>query len=445
MVKEDFVDDDSREPSSKEGLADTVGNILAAGGNGDVRDRIHSGLSGEPKPEFTQAPPRHRPSRSPFAEPPVKKEGPFSLEPLDLTRSTPSTATTNTTNFNSNFLNQEYLMLGDLILKPSLPSLLPIDPGDFDPGDTSDPMAPLMASFDHENSRPFIALSGVGAGSDNDEDINNLNGNERSYMNVPGSAGSNRFPHHGTANPSSYTADARSPYVSPLVSHHIYQTVQDIYANKVINFDYPQSYHSLTHFLKRRFSIAGKLLSPDEAAHKKKNLLIILKLIASYRPTFISAHKSLFRPFDFHFLEMSFQRCLLDYENLSRLNALPTIIWRRTGEIVSISNDLVNLLGLSVSEVLSKRTFIMELMFDDDSIVDYFRLFKSVAVGNLRSTIVTRCKLIKRTNNQNFATTNTRLGELDYIDFCSAWTVKRDLFDIPMMIVGQFLPMLITA
>lgn len=327
----------------------------------------------------------------------------------DLPNSTPST---NTTNFNSNFLNQEYMMLGDLISKP-------LSPLSFDITTAAPPLVSpnFLAEVESESkTRPFISLGNVR----DDESRSNEFNFDPSLVDKP-------------------------QYVSPLVSHHIYQTVQDIYSNKIINFDYPLSYHSLTHFLKSRFSFSGDL-PPEEKARKRSNLLIILRLIASYRPTFISAHKSLFQPFDFQFLEMSFQRCLLDYESLSRLNASPTIIWRRTGEIVSMSNDLVNLLGLSISDVLSKRTFIMELMYDDESIVEYFRLFKSVAVGNLHLTINTRCKLIKKPSGdtRSIANTNTQLQDYDFIEFCCVWTVKRDLFDLPMVIVGQFLPVLPT-
>lgn len=324
------------------------------------------------------------------------------------TPSTSATGTTNTTsNFHSNFVNQEYMMLGDLISKPSSPSSM----------DYTAAAAPLMSpgflselELETNHSRPFISLHTTEKNFEVAVDPNELN---------------------------------KPQYTSPLVSHHIYQTVQDIYSNPVINFDYPLSYHSLTYFLRNRFAVSDKN-TETERTTKRKNFLIILKLIASYRPTFISLHNSLLQPYDIHFLEMSFQRCLLDYENLSRLNASPTIIWRRTGEIVSISNDLVNLLGLSISEILSKRTFIMELMYDDASIVEYFRLFKSVAVGNLHLTIVTKCKLIKRLAGAKVAQTNTKLGDSDFIEFCSVWTVKRDLFDLPMMVVGQFLPILPT-
>ena len=216
-------------------------------------------------------------------------------------------------------------------------------------------------------------------------------------------------------------------YVNPLTTHQMYQKVQDIYKKNVIDFDYPLLYHNLTYFLKQRF--LGNDLPSEQKQRKRENLLVILKLIASYRPTFIAAHKSLLKPYDFQFLEMSLQRVLLDCENLSQLNLSPTIIWRRTGEIVSISDDLLSLLGYNLREVLSKRTFIMELMYDDDSIVNYFKQFKSVAVGSLHLTIFTKCKLQKKVSG-------------DYIEFRSVWTVKRDLFDLPMLIVGQFLPIL---
>ena len=310
---------------------------------------------------------------------------------------------TPTLNFRSMFLNQEYMMLGDLILKPLLPSL------NFAP--ISEPVVtPDFLSLDNDmpDTRPYIAL---GDGTHENGFNFDLKGDDHEY-------------------------------VLPLLSHHIYQTVQDIYSNRIINFDYPLLYHSLTHFLKNRFSVAGKY-SAEEKARKRSNLLTILKLIASYRPTFISAHKSLFQPFDFQFLEMSFQRCLLDFENLSRLNASPMIIWRRTGEIVSMSAHLADILGLNISDVLSKRTFIIELMYDDESIIEYFRLFKSVAIGSLHLTIFTKCKLIKKPSENRLFTskTNARLAD-DYIEFCSVWTVKRDLFDLPMMIVGHFLPSL---
>lgn len=334
--------------------------------------------------------------------------------------------------FDSNYLDQEYKMLGDILThsKPTSPSAGSSVTGSGAGAGSMNPVDSFMSLEDEKfrDTRPFISL---GVSQPQTQPLHN-----RAAGGAGAAAGAADM-HDDISNASdtnditSHFTNTSSHYVSPMDSHQVYKSVKDVYANDIINFDYPQSYHSLTRFLKTRF--LGKNLPEAAKNHKRNNLLIILKLIASYRPTFISAHKSLYKPWDLQFLEMTFQRSLIDFEKLSHLNSSPTIIWRRTGEIVSMSNDLISLLGLDLNDILSKRTFIMELMYDDDSIVNYFRLFKSVAVGNLHSSIITKCKLIKQDDPQG------------YIEFCSVWTVKRDLFDIPMLILGQFLPVLSPA
>ncbi|KAK6200100.1 zinc finger transcription factor [Scheffersomyces amazonensis] len=395
-------------------------------------------------------------------------------------------------NFSSNYLNQEYLMLGDIILqsKPSSPSPSNTSVSEYNnPSNELNSPATFLSPAnnliqqnkkvqDHQSkrkllkdSRPFIALGfSNSALSDpkNDSSIadfldhsttNNAqsNNNDTGNATVASTANNSSTNLQSSSNPFlpklGISSGATTEYISPLVTHHLYQTVQDIYTNNIISYEYPHSYHSLTYFLKKRFS--GNNLSPEEKQAKRNNLLIILKLIASYRPTFISAHKSLLKPYDLQFLEMCFQRSLIDYEKLSHLNSSPTIIWRRTGEVVSITDDLLSLLGYNLADILSKRTFIMELMFDDESIINYFKLFKSIAIGNLNSSIFTKCKLTKNLNKilETSSTTppltshgipgNSDGDESNlYIEFCSVWTVKRDLFDLPMLIIGQFLPIL---
>ncbi|KAK6456796.1 zinc finger transcription factor [Scheffersomyces xylosifermentans] len=368
--------------------------------------------------------------------------------------------------FSSNYLNQEYLMLGDIILqsKPSSPSPSNTSVSEYN-RNTVSPSANLISSASFEDptqprkkvmqilkdSRPFISL-GFSNEANALPNLNSSNVKLESNEFLD-----NNITHQPTSqlpivNPIMHKLEQSSSiateYVSPLVTHHMYQSVQDIYTNNIMNFDYPQSYHSLTYFLKKRFS--GNNLPPEEKAVKRNSLLVILKLIASYRPTFISAHKSLLKPYDLQFLEMTFQRCLIDYEKLSQLNSSPTIIWRRTGEIVSITDDLLSLLGYNLADILSSRTFIMELMYDDESIINYFQLFKSVAVGNLHSSIITKCKLTKTQNkilseqsgSNHISTELTDHSNDVYIEFCSVWTVKRDMFDLPMLIIGQFLPIL---
>ncbi|KAG7665458.1 GSM1 [[Candida] subhashii] len=394
-------------------------------------------------------------------------------DPLDQQESlhnlTPNSSITPQPNFNSNFLNQEYLMLGDIILnsKPSSPSPSNTSASEYnmispsnsyfgtiniDELNTTNQRTHKRKVQRLKDSRPFISL---GFPQDSRMGLNNLNNMAHQTDNLLDVNKDSTPQQHHTRNDNNQIFSQNNlnelsiEYVSPLITHHLYQSVSDIYGNSMINFDYPQSYHALTFFLKQRFS--GINLSQEQRQLKRKNLLIILKLIASYRPTFISAHKSLLKPHDLLFLEMCFQRCLIDYEKLCQLNSSPTIIWRRTGEIVSITDDLLSLLGYNLGDILSKRTFIMELMYDDESIINYFQLFKSVAVGNLRSSIMTKLKLKRVVNNVNNNTSSSVVSGEDeiehdkYIEFCTVWTVKRDLFDLPMLIVGQFLPILPTG
>ncbi|ODV77558.1 uncharacterized protein CANTADRAFT_91987 [Suhomyces tanzawaensis NRRL Y-17324] len=346
------------------------------------------------------------------------------------------------TSFSSNYLNQEYLMLGDIILqsKPSSPSPSntsasehnsAVSPVNFLNMDLKNEVFQSQKKPSHKiNTRPFISLGYDQRPSDYQDSRAEQDGPP---LDPEAPAVIEPVPPLPTLAPSKLSQSSTIPneYVSPLISQYLYRNIQDIYSNNIMNFDYPQSYHLLTHFLKKRF--LGNNLSPEEKQTKRQNLLIILKLIASYRPTFISAHKSLLKPLDLQFLEMSLQRSLIDYQKLCHLNSSPTIIWRRSGEIVSMTDDMLSLLGFDTGDILSKRTFIVELMHDDESIINYYKLFKSVAVGNLHLSIFTKCKLTKKRSGDE---------EEEYIDFCSVWTVKRDLFDLPMLIIGQFLPIL---
>lgn len=391
-------------------------------------------------------------------------------------------------NFTSNYLNQEYLMLGDILKsKPSSPSL----------SNTSVDQQDLLQNLDFnmfsnkvlqkmKDSRPFISLgydnsitnpsiTNLDNNKNNNNSNNNTNNNNSNNTNNNTSTNDNNNNNNNSDNldnidensfkkaPPLITdlqnierisrensssnlkqIETKVEYVSPLMTHNIYQSVHDIYNNRQMNFDYPQSYHSLTKFLKARF--LGNNLPAEEKALKRNNLLIILKLIASYRPTFISAHKNLLKPLDLQFLEMTFQRSLIDYEKLCQLNSCPTIMWRRTGEIVLITDDLLSLLGYNMGDLLSKRTFIMELMYDDESIIKYFKNFKFIAVGNLLSSVQTNCKLKRNNVKSSSNVTNQLYGAQNQnnecIDFRSVWTVKRDIFDMPMLIIGQFLPVL---
>lgn len=198
--------------------------------------------------------------------------------------------------------------------------------------------------------------------------------------------------------------------------------------------------------------------------------------------------------------EMILQRQLLNFEGMiTGLTCTPAIIWRRSTEIVFISDELCTLVGIrNKGRFLSRRRFLCE-MIDDLSILNYFRLFNDIVMDNKHSAgyhsvhsrvdslknhfnaemvedlkdelcelklnngsgvisgglIRFNCKFINYnyTPTQNhhlyareeddFPLSESTAGSLEpFINTSSILTIKKDMFDIPMLIVGQFLPIL---
>ena len=335
--------------------------------------------------------------------------------------------------FQSNYLNEEYMMLGDIILQSKQVSPSPsntstsenntntLSPSSFgymlniNFEDFNQPKKKVVQKL--KDSRPFISLGFTEELAPHDSSNNADYYGHRMTNDIVGKTD------EGPGNPIiNYNTKFTTDYVPPSITNNLYKTASDLYSKELKNFYYPLSYHALTKLLKVIFG--GNNLSPEEKQEKRSKLLIILKLIASYRPTFIAAHRDLIQE-DLLMLEMTLQRSLLDYKKLAELNSSPTIMWRRTGEIISITEDMALLLEHLLFDLLKERRFIFELM-DDNSIVDYFNLFANIAVGNLKSVIQTAIQMKTKSSN--------------LIKFTCVFTIKRDIFDIPMIVIGQFLP-----
>lgn len=304
----------------------------------------------------------------------------------------------------------------------------------------SSPASPISDEFNFINQQQqLLAAENLGNNADGAENNSNNDGGDedddtetRPYIiiNLENGTMVSSYPDNSTPNSYAYNADhsqmpntakeipkdfeQNDDYTSPLIMRHVIKQPDDIYLTNVVKaYQYPKAYHALIAYLKKRFN--------------NRQLLEIAKCMAKYRPSFISATKNLYEN-DLIFTERSFQRTLLEYENLISMSPSPTIIWRRTGEIVALTNEFAVMTGYSKMSLLTKRTFIVELM-DDESTINYFRSFSEFAFGDLNATHLTDCNLRKADDN-------------NYLRCCCVWTIKRDVFDIPMLIVGQFLPVL---
>ncbi|GAB1215901.1 hypothetical protein ATERTT37_005099 [Aspergillus terreus] len=254
----------------------------------------------------------------------------------------------------------------------------------------------------------------------------------------------------------------------------IYESVKEPYA-------YTNRFHNLTACIQRRFS--------------PQKTLQIAKALASIRPSFIATTKTLNRD-DLIFMEKCFQRTLWEYEDFINACGTPTIVCRRTGEIAAVGKEFSILTGWKKDVLLGKEpnlnvntggsslpgsgttsrsftprgsvgestapgrpqpVFLAELL-DDDSVVEFYEDFARLAFGDSRGSVMTTCKLLKyktkedmelaqsddnqRWNNhlrKGGIASEAGMNQLGFkdgkVECAYCWTVKRDVFDIPMLIV----------
>lgn len=199
-----------------------------------------------------------------------------------------------------------------------------------------------------------------------------------------------------------------------LLTPSVYGTPEEVYSKVVTPYPYTKGYHALIAYLRVRFA--------------KPQLMILAKSMAAYRPSFIATTKTL-QEDDLIFMEKCFQRTLLEFQKFITSSGTPTVVWRRTGQIAAAGREFCILMGCEHTDLVRSTDprFIMELM-DDSSVMRYFDVFTTLAFGDSRGVIMTECTLLSPDGHR--------------IRTACTWTVKRDVFDIPMMIVGNFLPIL---
>lgn len=275
-----------------------------------------------------------------------------------------------------------------------------------------------------------------------------------------------------------------------------------IYEQDLAPYPYTEAFHSLIDYLKKRFAGAPHILQA------------IAKNLADIRPSFIIVTKTLIDE-DLRLMERMLQRTLLEYEHFIEDVGTPTIVARRTGEVVAVGKEFSVLTGWD-SEILlgrapnhninrgaglrsgsapatgrnspindtaknPKPVFLAEL-FDDDGVVDFYENFHRLAFEDSRGSVMGRVKLLKYQTEEDIVTQKLRpenapgsgslnpaygqgtrqrngvprqlpqdlkrngiahesemgqrLGDRDgKVDCAICWSVKRDGFDMPMLII----------
>ncbi|GAA5872939.1 hypothetical protein JCM16303_006885 [Sporobolomyces ruberrimus] len=194
-------------------------------------------------------------------------------------------------------------------------------------------------------------------------------------------------------------------------------------------YPYAQSYHFLVKHLKTRF--------------EKNDILRIVRALATFRPSLIALQMPLTEE-DETFVERTFQRTLVELHKLISFSGTPTVVWRRTGEICLVGTEFCLLTGWKREELVGTGNvngvttsgggragggkYIFEL-FDTASVVEYYESFAKHAFESTSTSVTLQCVVLGPD------------GRPVPCAFC--FSVRRDLFSCPFLIIGSFLPILV--
>ncbi|KIY67791.1 hypothetical protein CYLTODRAFT_422238 [Cylindrobasidium torrendii FP15055 ss-10] len=195
----------------------------------------------------------------------------------------------------------------------------------------------------------------------------------------------------------------------------------------------------------------------------------ILQPLSVLRPKFRAVAQSL-RDIDLVFIEEAFERLLLDYDRVFSAMGVPACLWRRTGEIYKSNREFAELVGVDGWMMREGRLCIYELMAEE-SAVNYWEKYGHVAFDSSQKAVLTSCVLrykpvlsgpavasnTSASGVMNGLTAGIEAGTTEpslpengqvvpevptqeaLVNCCFSFTIRRDKWGIPSMIVGNFI------
>ncbi|KAG0377789.1 hypothetical protein BGX24_005465 [Mortierella sp. AD032] len=153
----------------------------------------------------------------------------------------------------------------------------------------------------------------------------------------------------------------------------------------------------------------------------------ILNVMGTFRPAFRNVAQTL-TDIDLVLVEEAFERLLLDYDRVFSSMGIPACLWRRTGEIYKGNKEFAALVNVPLEMLREGRLCIYELMAEE-SAVNYWEKYGNIAFDAGQKAVLTSC-LLK----------NPDPDSQSVISCCFSFTIRRDRYNIPTVIVGNFLP-----
>ncbi|KZT26136.1 hypothetical protein NEOLEDRAFT_1063860 [Neolentinus lepideus HHB14362 ss-1] len=203
-------------------------------------------------------------------------------------------------------------------------------------------------------------------------------------------------------------------------------------------YNYVKGYARLSRWMDRNVSQESKQL--------------ILQPLSVLRPKFRAIAQSL-KDMDLVFIEEAFERLLLDYDRVFSVMGVPACLWRRTGEIYKGNREFAELVGVDGYMMRDGRLCIYELMAEE-SAVNYWEKYGHVAFDANQKAVLTSCVLrykpllsspsgsaspVSQRKPSSSSKPADLVKEEGFINCCFSFTIRRDAYGIPSMIVGNFI------
>ncbi|RGP64108.1 transcription factor [Fusarium longipes] len=169
----------------------------------------------------------------------------------------------------------------------------------------------------------------------------------------------------------------------------------------------------------------GTYLDSHIAASSKAK---IVKTINQFRPKFREKAQAL-TDMELVYVEMWFEKQLMDYDRVFASMAVPACCWRRTGEIFRGNKEMAELIGVSVAQLRDGKIALHEIL-TEESMVRYWEEFGTIAFDPAHETLLTACSL----KNPSPESTHP------IVKCCFSFMIRRDDHKLPALIVGNFLP-----
>ncbi|KAF2090253.1 hypothetical protein K490DRAFT_18381, partial [Saccharata proteae CBS 121410] len=179
-------------------------------------------------------------------------------------------------------------------------------------------------------------------------------------------------------------------------------------------FNYIKGYARLNQYMERNF----------QPASRQK----ILRCMDRFRPKFRERVQKL-TDVQLVRVEMWFERCLMEYDRVFASMPIPACCWRRTGEIFRGNEEMAELVNVPMENLRNGQISLHDII-EETSLVSYWEKYGAIAFDSSQKAILTSCSL--KNPDPESKTPAMRC--------CFSFTIRRDEYNIPALIVGNFLP-----